>query len=114
MNVWAGRAPWPGRVPIPTAPGRPGVYRERFATLDGRAHLAACPYLPPGESPDDHYSLILATGRRWTLYNSGGMNRGAADPRTRHGRATVSTTFVRHRAPCDLASSRRARPGTPA
>ena len=68
-----GAVPWPCH-----APGRPGqatLYRERFATPDGRAHLAATPYLPPGEQPDDCYPLILVTGRRWAHYNSGSMTR---------------------------------------
>ncbi|MFF9118785.1 formate dehydrogenase subunit alpha [Streptomyces massasporeus] len=68
-----GAVPWPCR-----APGRPGeakLYLERFATLDGRAHLAAAPYLPPGEQPDDRYPLVLVTGRRWAHYNSGSMTR---------------------------------------
>ncbi|MEV4860255.1 formate dehydrogenase subunit alpha [Streptomyces ossamyceticus] len=68
-----GSVPWPC-----TAPDRPGeatLYTERFATPDGRAHLAAVPYLPPGERPDDDYPLILVTGRRWAHYNSGSMTR---------------------------------------
>ena len=68
-----GALPWPC-----TDPGRPGeakLYTERFATPDGRAHLATAPYLPPGERPDDDYPLILVTGRRWAHYNSGSMTR---------------------------------------
>lgn len=68
-----GAVPWP----CPDA-GRPGVatlYRDRFATPDGLARLAAPPYLPPGEEPDDDYPLVLVTGRRWAHYNSGSMTR---------------------------------------
>lgn len=68
-----GAIPWPC-----TDPCRPGVsrlYQARFATADGKAHLAATPYLPPGESADDDYPLILITGRRWAHYNSGNMTR---------------------------------------
>ncbi|MGW2638875.1 formate dehydrogenase subunit alpha [Streptomyces sp. NPDC001348] len=68
-----GAVPWPC-----THPGRPGeakLYVERFATPDGRAHLTAAPYLPPGEQPDDDYPLLLVTGRRWAHYNSGSMTR---------------------------------------
>lgn len=68
-----GAIPWP--CPDPDLPGEATLYRERFATPDGLAHLAACPYLPPGETPDDHYPLILVTGRRWAHYNSGSMTR---------------------------------------
>jgi formate dehydrogenase major subunit len=68
-----GAVPWP--CPDPTRPGEAKLYEERFATPDGRAHLAALPYLPPGEHPDDDYPLILITGRRWAHYNSGSMTR---------------------------------------
>ncbi|WP_414719227.1 formate dehydrogenase subunit alpha [Streptomyces sp.] len=65
--------PWP--CPGPDRPGEATLYRRRFATADGRAHLAAAPYLPPGEQPDDDYPLVLVTGRRWAHYNSGSMTR---------------------------------------
>lgn len=68
-----GAAPWP--CPDPDRPGEAKLYRERFATADARAHLAAAPYLPPGELPDEGYPLILVTGRRWAHYNSGSMTR---------------------------------------
>ncbi|GAA2676015.1 formate dehydrogenase subunit alpha [Streptomyces aculeolatus] len=74
-----GRLDREGAVPAPCPdPGRPGeakLYTKDFATADGRAHLAAAPYLPPGERPDDEYPLLLVTGRRWAHYNSGGMTR---------------------------------------
>ncbi|NUU21442.1 MAG: formate dehydrogenase subunit alpha [Streptomycetaceae bacterium] len=68
-----GAVPWP--CDSPDHPGTATLYRDRFATPDGKAHLAAPPYLPPGEQPDDAYPLILVTGRRWAHYNSGGMTR---------------------------------------
>jgi len=68
-----GAIPWP--CPDPDRPGEAKLYTERFATPDGRAHLAAAPYLPPGEQPDDDYPLVLVTGRRWAHYNSGSMTR---------------------------------------
>ncbi|QKV90600.1 formate dehydrogenase subunit alpha [Streptomyces sp. NA02950] len=68
-----GAVPWP--CPDPARPGQATLYRERFATADGRARLAATRYLPPGEQPDDHFPLILVTGRRWAHYNSGSMTR---------------------------------------
>ncbi|WP_259408110.1 formate dehydrogenase subunit alpha [Streptomyces akebiae] len=68
-----GDVPWP--CPDPDHPGEAKLYKERFATPDGRAHLTAAPYLPPGEQPDDDYPLVLVTGRRWAHYNSGSMTR---------------------------------------
>ncbi|MGY3061676.1 putative molibdopterin-dependent oxidoreductase YjgC [Streptomyces sp. TE3672] len=68
-----GAVPWP--CPHSDRPGRAKLYGERFATADGRAHLAAVPYLPPGELPDPDYPLVLVTGRRWAHYNSGSMTR---------------------------------------
>ncbi|WP_326751275.1 formate dehydrogenase subunit alpha [Streptomyces hirsutus] len=68
-----GAVPWP--CPDPGLPGETKLYRARFATADGKAHLAAAPYLPPGEQPDDDYPLVLVTGRRWAHYNSGSMTR---------------------------------------
>ncbi len=68
-----GSVPWPCRSA--DVPGEAKLYTERFATPDGRAHLASAPYLPPGEQPDDEYPLVLVTGRRWAHYNSGSMTR---------------------------------------
>jgi formate dehydrogenase alpha subunit len=68
-----GAVPWP--CPDADRPGQGTLYQERFATPDGLAHLAACPYLPPGEEPDPEYPLVLITGRRWAHYNSGSLTR---------------------------------------
>ncbi|MFF2502947.1 molybdopterin oxidoreductase family protein [Streptomyces sp. NPDC058067] len=65
--------PWP--CPSPDRPGEATLYADEFATPDGRAHLSAAPYLPPGEEPDADYPLLLVTGRRWAHYNSGSMTR---------------------------------------
>ncbi|CAH0236662.1 formate dehydrogenase subunit alpha [Microbacterium sp. Bi128] len=58
-----------------TSPGTPRLYQDRFATPDGLAHLAARPYLPPGEQCDAAYPYLLVTGRRAEHYNSGSMTR---------------------------------------
>ncbi|MGW5780345.1 formate dehydrogenase subunit alpha [Streptomyces sp. NPDC003863] len=68
-----GAVPWP--CPSPDRPGEATLYAREFATPDGRAHLSAAPYLPPGEEPDADYPLLLVTGRRWAHYNSGSMTR---------------------------------------
>ncbi|MBR7831338.1 formate dehydrogenase subunit alpha [Actinospica sp. MGRD01-02] len=74
-----GALPWP--CPPPGGDARGKLYTDRFATPDGRAHLAAAPYLPPGEQPDDEYPLLLITGRRLEHYNSGSMTRRTDDLR---------------------------------
>jgi formate dehydrogenase major subunit len=56
-------------------PGEAVLYLDRFATPDGRAHLAARPYLPPGEQPDGRFPYVLITGRRLVHYNTGSMTR---------------------------------------
>ncbi|MDW5329594.1 molybdopterin-dependent oxidoreductase [Plantactinospora sp. KLBMP9567] len=64
---------WPCRGP--DQPGEARLYLDRFATPDGRAALAARPYLPPGEQPDERFPFVLVTGRRLPHYNSGSMSR---------------------------------------
>src|SRR6266511_2162251 len=64
---------WPCRAP--DQPGEAVLYLDSFATHDGRAALAARPYLPPGERPDPTFPYILVTGRRLVHYNSGSMTR---------------------------------------
>jgi formate dehydrogenase major subunit len=64
---------WP--CGTPDDPGTPTLYLDRFATADGRAHLAARPYLPPGAETDASFPYLLVTGRRAEHYNSGEMTR---------------------------------------
>ncbi len=68
---------WPCRGP--GDPGEPVLYLDRFATPDGRAALAARPWLPPGETPDTRYPYVLITGRRLEHYNTGSMTRRTPD-----------------------------------
>jgi len=51
------------------------LHLDAFATADGKARLAARPYLPPGEQPDGDYPFMLVTGRRLVHYNTGSMTR---------------------------------------
>lgn len=60
-------------------PGSGALFGARFATSNGRAQLAARPYLPPGEAPDSAYPFVLVTGRRLEHYNAGSMTRRTAD-----------------------------------
>jgi formate dehydrogenase alpha subunit len=68
---------WPCRSP--EDPGEATLYLGGFATPDGRAQLAARPYLPPGEEPDADYPFVLVTGRRLEHYNAGTMTRRTAN-----------------------------------
>lgn len=56
-------------------PGTSTLFLDGFATANGRAQLAARPYLPPGEAPDAAYPYVLITGRRLEHYNAGTMTR---------------------------------------
>ncbi|CAM01730.1 formate dehydrogenase major subunit [Saccharopolyspora erythraea NRRL 2338] len=68
---------WP--CPDTDRPGQPVLHLDGFATPDGRAHLAACPYLPPGEQADAEFPFLLVTGRRLVHYNTGSMTRRTPD-----------------------------------
>ncbi|HET8659563.1 MAG TPA: formate dehydrogenase subunit alpha, partial [Micromonosporaceae bacterium] len=70
---------WPNRGP--DDPGEARLHLASFSTPDGRAALAARPYLPPGESPDAGYPFVLTTGRRLVHYNSGSMTRRTPNSR---------------------------------
>ena len=70
---------WP--CPTPESPGTPTLYEAGFSTPDGRARLAAKPYLPPGESADSSFPYLLITGRRGQHYNSGSMTRRTSNAR---------------------------------
>jgi formate dehydrogenase major subunit len=64
---------WP--CPSPDGPGHARPYEHDFATPNGRAQLAARPWLPPGEQLDREFPYLLITGRRLTHYNAGTMTR---------------------------------------
>ncbi|GAA1388090.1 formate dehydrogenase subunit alpha [Catellatospora chokoriensis] len=64
---------WPCRSP--DEPGEARLHQESFATPNGRAQLAARPWLPPGEQTDARYPFVLITGRRLVHYNAGTMTR---------------------------------------
>jgi formate dehydrogenase major subunit len=68
-----GHLHWP--CDSPDAPGEARLYQQDFATPNGRAQLAARPWLPPGEQPDHEFPYLLVTGRRLTHYNAGTMTR---------------------------------------
>lgn len=72
-----GHLHWPCRSA--DDPGEARLYQQGFATPDGRAQLAARPWLPPGERLDPAFPYVLITGRRLVHYNAGTMTRRTAN-----------------------------------
>ncbi len=60
------------------APDRPGneiVFAEGFPTETGRGRLVPASILPPDETPDDEYPMVLTTGRQLEHWHTGAMSR---------------------------------------
>ncbi|WP_079132846.1 molybdopterin oxidoreductase family protein [Streptomyces nanshensis] len=56
-------------------PGTPRLFRERFATPDGRARFVPVTHRPAAEEPDARHPLLLTTGRVLSQYQSGAQTR---------------------------------------
>ena len=56
-------------------PGTPRLFRDRFATPDGRARFVAVEHRPVAEEPDADYPVYLTTGRLLQHYQSGAQTR---------------------------------------
>ena len=67
---------WP--CPSDGHPGTPELFRERFATPDGRARFHAVEHSGPAEDVDDDYPFYLTTGRVLAQYQSGTQTRRVA------------------------------------
>lgn len=65
-------------VPEPEAPGRAILFGERFPTPSGRAKLVPADIVPPDETPDADYPLVLTTGRVLEHWHTGSMTRRTA------------------------------------
>ncbi|MGN6333550.1 MAG: molybdopterin oxidoreductase family protein [Motilibacteraceae bacterium] len=59
-------------------PGTPRLFAERFATPDGRARFVDVEHAGPAEDVDEHYPLLLTTGRVLAQYQSGTQTRRVA------------------------------------
>ncbi|HEY2221142.1 molybdopterin oxidoreductase family protein [Actinomycetospora sp.] len=59
----------------PEHSGTPRLFRERFATVDGRAHFHVVHHRAAAEEPDDEYPYRLTTGRSRAHYQSGTQTR---------------------------------------
>jgi assimilatory nitrate reductase catalytic subunit len=64
---------WP--APELDHPGTPSVFKERFATEDGKANLAVCDFRGPAELQTSEYPLWLTTGRVVYHYLTGNQTR---------------------------------------
>ena len=58
-------------------PGEPTVFRDHFATDDGRVHLVPAGLIPADERPDTDYPFVLITGRQLEHWHTGSMTRRA-------------------------------------
>ncbi|WP_053361668.1 formate dehydrogenase subunit alpha [Bacillus sp. FJAT-27251] len=64
---------WP--APAEDHKGTPSVFKDKFATEDGKANLAVVDWNDPAEVPDNKYPLWLTTGRVVFHYLSGNQTR---------------------------------------
>ncbi|PUE37876.1 formate dehydrogenase subunit alpha [Limnohabitans sp. Hippo4] len=58
-------------------PGEPIVFKDHFATDDGRVHLVPADSIPANERPDAQYPFVLITGRQLEHWHTGSMTRRA-------------------------------------
>jgi formate dehydrogenase major subunit len=59
-------------------PGQDILFAESFPTPSGKARLVPALMVPPDETPDAEYPLILTTGRQLEHWHTGTMSRRAA------------------------------------
>ena len=58
-------------------PGQPTVFKEHFATADGRVNLVPADIIPANERPDANFPFVLITGRQLEHWHTGSMTRRA-------------------------------------
>jgi len=56
-------------------PGHDVIFSDGFPTATGRAKLVPTTLIPPDETPDDAYPIILTTGRVLEHWHTGAMTR---------------------------------------
>ena len=61
----------------PDKPGNEIVFAQGFPTADGCGKIVPADLLPPDEIPDEHYPLVLTTGRLLEHWHTGAMTRRA-------------------------------------
>ena len=60
-----------------TDPGQPIVFGDGFPRTDGRAKFTPAQIVPPAESPDADYPMVMITGRQLEHWHTGSMTRRA-------------------------------------
>jgi len=58
-------------------PGQPLIFTESFLTSSGRGKFVTTDVLPPDETPDNDYPMVLTTGRLLEHWHTGSMTRRA-------------------------------------
>ncbi len=59
-------------------PGQPIVFGDGFPRPEGRARFTPASIVPPAETPDEEYPMILTTGRQLEHWHTGSMTRRAS------------------------------------
>src|SRR5690625_3202724 len=62
----------------PEDPGQPIVFSDAFPRESGRAKFTPADIVPPAETPDTEYPMILTTGRQLEHWHTGSMTRRTA------------------------------------
>ncbi len=62
----------------PDDPGQSIVFRDAFPRPQGRARFTPAAIVPPAESPDAQFPMILTTGRQLEHWHTGAMTRRAS------------------------------------
>ena len=58
-------------------PGEPTVFKDHFATADGRVNLVPADIILANERPDANFPFVLITGRQLEHWHTGSMTRRA-------------------------------------
>ncbi|MEM9852222.1 MAG: formate dehydrogenase subunit alpha, partial [Pseudomonadota bacterium] len=61
----------------PEDPGQPIVFGDGFPRPEGRARFTPASIVPPDDTPDTEYPMILTTGRQLEHWHTGSMTRRA-------------------------------------
>jgi len=61
-----------------TSPGREVIFGDGFPTASGRGRMTPADVLPPAETPDAEFPIVLTTGRLLEHWHTGSMTRRSA------------------------------------